>query len=790
MLKSNQRTLVFDAEANGLLDEVTKMWCVVAQDYDTKELFLFHDFPEYDDHEGIDEQGKAFVLPKRNGSLRDGVMFLNNAKSLIAHNQLGYDQRLMKKFYPFFKLRFTYPEIRDTMLESQVQWFDRPGLKGYKGVHGLAVWGARLGIRKPEIEDWTTMDAGKLNRCLEDVKINTGTAETLDKERQTIYDKIGIDFKQSLTTEHAYRHYCSLQEQNGAAVDKPHMERCVVELDELIKEVAGKIEPQLPPTIKLPTKVTANEIATTLGAKKIPPIRYVFKDYKGEPKRYEVKDWRKPTTKWWTSKKYKEYSVELDGEPVTDKVFEKLKEARQWVKDTQPKGKYKYPSVEREKRAFDSHTRTHWDDDPDLDIIGPFTKLKFLPARMSQYDQVKLLLVSLGWDTDEWTLKKDEDDKIVRADKGGKVYWPAYKINGEQLVCHYKKGEGIPVTPKVTEDSFVTLPPGLGEEIKKYNAYSHRRKFIQNPDDSSKGLLNNIREDGRITGGLMTFGTTAGRASQYGWVNAPGVKAIYGEQIRNIIVAPEGTQLVGIDMPSAHPRLLADFTGNQSFIDSVDGLEEDPITGKYLGEDYHTVNSVLFKLNTQEDVQRARETQDHDLILKLSIQRGLGKGGSYATLYGGSGKKIAMTLGLPLHEGEELKSGFLAGLGLDDLLRDIQRDWKKNQWGYGSYISVLGGYHILCASKHKIINYKALGSEAVLQKHAVIWVSEQMEQRGMKSKLILNVHDELLFEAPDEEVELMRELASQMYPAAALQLGLSLDWTSAAKVGSTYAKCH
>jgi DNA polymerase I-like protein with 3'-5' exonuclease and polymerase domains len=288
----------------------------------------------------------------------------------------------------------------------------------------------------------------------------------------------------------------------------------------------------------------------------------------------------------------------------------------------------------------------------------------------------------------------------------------------------------------------------------------------------------------------MTFGTTAGRAAQYGWVNAPSVQALYGENIRKIIIAPEGSKLIGIDMPSAHPRLLADFTQNEMFIAAVDGKEEDE-DGNYVGEDFHTVNSVLFRLNTNEDVVYCRESQAHDDRRSgVDAGRKKGKGGSYCTLYGGSDKKLALTLGIAEKLGAELKKSFLSGLGLDLLLEEVSSTWKKQKRDKGSYISVLGGYHAWSNSKHKIINFKALGSEAVVQKRAVILLCRKFRDMNLKSKLILNIHDEVLLEVPDEEVEIVKPIAARMYVEAALELGLTLDWISTAKVGIDYAKCH
>jgi DNA polymerase-1 len=65
-----------------------------------------------------------------------------------------------------------------------------------------------------------------------------------------------------------------------------------------------------------------------------------------------------------------------------------------------------------------------------------------------------------------------------------------------------------------------------------------------------------------------------------------------------------------------------------------------------------------------------------------------------------------------------------------------------------------------------------------------------MTALGLKSKLILNVHDEVLFEVPEEELDVMSKLAANIYVEAAKELGLTLDWTSHAMIGDSYASCH
>lgn len=142
------------------------------------------------------------------------------------------------------------------------------------------------------------------------------------------------------------------------------MRSCLVTLDKHIDELTAIIEPNLPPTITLKGgKVTKQELFTALGIDKKVPTKYVEKEVKGELKIYPVKDWAKPVTKWLTEKTVKQYRVELPPEYVQpDKVFDKLKDARDFAKESYPKIKAKYPSTEITVTGYTSHTEDHFGD--------------------------------------------------------------------------------------------------------------------------------------------------------------------------------------------------------------------------------------------------------------------------------------------------------------------------------------------------------------------------------------------------------------------------------------------
>ena len=161
--------LVVDLEANGLLYDADKIWCIVAYDLDEKWYYIHTLRPLSKDL--IYGEG---LLPQRyeNVSINKMLRHLGSAEQLILHNGLGYDLPLLEKLY---NVRFNIDKVFDTFTASSLFYPDRDG-------HSLGAWGARLGFPKGDHSDWTQYSDDMLLYCIRDVDVTRKVYDELRRE--------------------------------------------------------------------------------------------------------------------------------------------------------------------------------------------------------------------------------------------------------------------------------------------------------------------------------------------------------------------------------------------------------------------------------------------------------------------------------------------------------------------------------------------------------------------------------------------------------------------------------
>ena len=155
-------TLVFDLESNGLLNDVTKIHCLVIHEQETGETIAYND------------EGNAEPITR-------GVQRLEDADVIVGHNVIGYDIPCLRKIYSWFA---PTAMVVDTLLLSRLYHTDILNVDQDKkfphmplqlwGRHSLEAYGYRLGEYKGSFgkdTDWQEWSQEMQDYCVQDVNV-------------------------------------------------------------------------------------------------------------------------------------------------------------------------------------------------------------------------------------------------------------------------------------------------------------------------------------------------------------------------------------------------------------------------------------------------------------------------------------------------------------------------------------------------------------------------------------------------------------------------------------------
>lgn len=885
----SELSLVGDAETTGLLEQFDRVHVLAFCDYkapeDTDRIWVFTDAPI------LGHKYTKYIK----GGLREGVEFALKAKRVCIHNMMQYDWFVMNFIAPDLWNINTCPpwsvKLQDSLVQSRVQWYDRPCPRGYKGTHGLAAWGKRVGVAKPEIDEWGVWNGEILTRVVDDIRINAKTKVALDNEYVKLR-QCGIDTGETYLRAKQTSFWMAQQSLNGWKADVPLMQKYVKELDEEIDKLAKIIEPNLPATIKTKGSLSFVEfkeewdkwveecgIEDVRKIRKVPATKFRDRLQDGVIKPSPIRPLAKCTVKIWNVEKVNCYTPKntKTGETYGD-GFVKMADARALCKELG--SDWKPVKTINEKKIYNVHVANHYEfstREYDGVVAGPYTPITFLPSSLTQSDVVKKYLYSCGWIPDDWNFKKDSEKRPVKIckmkDTGNFIRKaPRYDSMVEELGLKYIEHKGefyieyqwsikrhelgkfiepslLRTSPKLTESSYDTIEGELGKQIARYNTLQHRRRTLENSKDDEKGWLNLIRYDGRLSAGATVHGTSTGRMTQWGIVNVPSGSAVFGGPMREVWTCEEGTNIVSVDMNSAQLVILCNYMGDENFTHAVKNGKEtlefkrqedgryyckdvdkfiDPKVEKYLkyypetevyevyaGTDAHTLNSVYFALNVEEDIITCRATQDEDLLHKITGGRKKAKNGIYALLFGAGDEKFAKTIKMrDKDEGARTKQTYFVRLPKIKLLLDrLESEFKESKqnladiFGNSSAIAKGGFVHVAGAwlwvkSQHKLLNYLLMGTEAQIQNEAVNIACRRMVEEGLMklegrkpaigARLLCAYHDEQSYECPVEMTTKVKEVTDWMYGQASRNLGLLPETlvTGAAKIGENWLAVH
>lgn len=294
------------------------------------------------------------------------------------------------------------------------------------------------------------------------------------------------------------------------------------------------------------------------------------------------------------------------------------------------------------------------------------------------------------------------------------------------------------------------------------------KKLITTYLDALPALVN--PSTGKIHTSYNQTVTATGRISSTNpnLQNIP-VRTDDGREIRRAFIPDSGCLMMSADYSQIELRLIADLSADKDMIEAF-----------LSGDDIHRITaSKIYRVGLDE------VTED---------QRRHAKTANFGIIYGISAFGLAERLGIARADAKKLIEGYFATYPhIKDYLEKAVEEAKKSGYvttrmGRRRYLpdinsrnSVVRGY-----AERNAVNAPIQGSAADIIKVAMVRIFSEMERRGLRSRMIMQVHDELIFNIPVDEVDEMKSLVVKEMEAAfngavplSVSAGIADNWLEA-----------
>ena len=300
----------------------------------------------------------------------------------------------------------------------------------------------------------------------------------------------------------------------------------------------------------------------------------------------------------------------------------------------------------------------------------------------------------------------------------------------------------------------------LAEEYPLVSKILEYRQLAKLKSTYAEGLSNYIEEDGRIHSSFHQTITATGRISstEPNLQNIP-IRMEQGRLIRKVFIPRKGCVLLDADYSQIELRVLAHMSEDENLIQAY---------------------------REARDIHRMTASQVFHVPFEevTSLQRRNAKAVNFGIVYGISSFGLSQDLSITTKEAAAyIQSYFETYPGVKTFLeRQVQQakeqGYVTTMFGRRRPVPELSSSNFMQRSfgERVAMNSPIQGTAADIIKIAMIRVSKSLKEQGLRSKLILQVHDELLIEAWEEETEQVKEiLKKDMETAAELSVKLEID---------------
>ena len=320
-----------------------------------------------------------------------------------------------------------------------------------------------------------------------------------------------------------------------------------------------------------------------------------------------------------------------------------------------------------------------------------------------------------------------------------------YELAGEEFNINSPKQLGeilfvklaIP-TKKKTKSGFSTnaeVLEKLADEYEIVKFILEYRTYTKLKSTYCDGLLKEIAADGRIHSTFNQTETRTGRISstEPNLQNIP-VRTELGREMRKFFIADDGKVLVDADYSQIELRVLSDIADDEAMIDAFNN-----------GDDIHAITaSQVFKMPLQ---------------MVTPLMRSRAKAVNFGIVYGIGAFSLAKDIGVSRAEADRYIKDYLHHYsGVDRYMNEVVEEAKKNGYvktlfGRRRYLPELSSSNgMLRAFGERVArNMPIQGTAADIIKIAMIRVYTRLKEENLNARLILQIHDELIVEAPENE---------------------------------------
>ena len=267
---------------------------------------------------------------------------------------------------------------------------------------------------------------------------------------------------------------------------------------------------------------------------------------------------------------------------------------------------------------------------------------------------------------------------------------------------------------------------------------------------------------GRIHTSYNQTGSATGRisSSDPNLQNIP-IRTELGRQVRKAFVAGNAPDwlLFSADYSQIELRVLAHLSQDADLLDAF-----------RRGEDIHSSTaSLMFEVAINQ------VTSDMRRIAKIL---------NFGVIYGLSAHGIAQQTEFNREEGAKFIENYFAKYpGINDYIEKVKSTTRETQYaetvmGRRRYLPDINSsnFHVRGAAERMAINMPVQGTAADIMKLAMVRVQNRLERENFRTRMLLQVHDELVFEVPQDEMDGLKELVfDEMSAALDLQVTLKVD---------------